>query len=101
MRLRWALYLAMVTVYLVGATTIDVSTQTSTVVNTGDTLVFQLLSWNFAVDAAVFGMPASPTEVSFALGTAPLGGAGEFAATLESADRSVSVPFAEPAASPW
>src|SRR5260370_40867074 len=100
MRLRWALYLAMVTVSLVGATTIDVSTQTSTVVNTGDTLVFQLLSWSFAVDAAVFGKPSSPTEVSFALGSAPLGGAGEFAATLESADRSVSVAFGDLALGP-
>src|SRR5260370_28289111 len=93
MRLRWALYLAMVTVSLVGATTIDVSTQTSTVVHTGDTLVFQLLSWNFAVDAAVFGMPASPTEVSFALGSAPLGGAGAFAATLGSAGPALFLAF--------
>ena len=93
MRLRWALYLAMATVSVMGATTIDVSTQTSTVVHTGDTLVFQLLSWNFAVDAAAFGMPANPTEVNFALVSAPLGGAGEFAATLESADRSVSLSF--------
>ena len=95
MRLRWALYLAMVMVSVMGATTIDVSTQTSTVVHTGDSLVFQLLSWNFAVDAAAFGMPANPTEVNFALVSAPLGGAGEFAATLESADRSVSVAFGD------
>ena len=65
------------------------------VVHTGDTLVFQLLSWNFAVDAAAFGMPANPTEVNFALVSAPLGGTGEFAATLESADRSVSVAFGD------
>ena len=95
MRLRWALYLAMVTVSVMGATTIDVSTQTSTVVHTGDALVFQLLSWNFAVDATAFGMPANPTEVNFALVSAPLDGAGEFAATLESADRSVSVAFGD------
>ena len=95
MRLRWALYLAMATVSVTGASTIDVSTQTSAVVHTGDTLVFQLLSWNFAVDAAAFGMPANPTEVNFALVSAPLGGTGEFAATLESADRSVSVAFGD------
>jgi hypothetical protein len=95
MRLRRALYLAAVTVSLMGATTIDVSNQTGAVVHTGDSLVFQLLSWNFAVDAAAFGMPANPTEVNFALVSAPLGGAGEFAATLESADRSVSVAFGD------
>jgi hypothetical protein len=95
MRLRLALFLAMVTVSVTGATTIDVSSQTSAVVHTGDALVFQLLSWNFAVDATAFGMPANPTDVNFALVSAPLGGAGEFAATLESADRSVSVPFGD------
>jgi hypothetical protein len=84
-----------VTVSVMGATSIDVSTQTSTVVHTGDSLVFQLLSWNFTVDATAFGMPANPTEVNFALVSAPLGGAGEFAVTLESADRSVSVAFGD------
>jgi hypothetical protein len=95
MRLWWAPYLAMVTVSLMGAATIDVSAQTSTVVHTGDTLVFQLLSWNFAVDAAAFDIPANPTEVDFALVSAPLGRAGEFAAALESSDRSVSVAFGD------
>jgi hypothetical protein len=95
MRLRLGLYLAMVTVHVMGATTIDVSSQTSAVVHTGDTLVFQLLSWNFAVDATAFGMPENPTEVNFALVSAPAGGAGEFSATLESADRSVSVAFGD------
>lgn len=100
MRLQWALYLAMATVSLMGATTIDVSTQTSVVVHTGDKLVFQLLSWNFAANAAAFGMPATPTEVNFALASAPLGGAGEFTATLESSDRSVSIAFGDLAFGP-
>jgi hypothetical protein len=95
MILRWALYLAMVTVSVMGAATIDVSTQTSAVVHTGDMLGFQLLSWNFAVDATAFGMPANPTEVTFALVSAPLGGVGEFGASLESADRSVSEAFGD------
>jgi hypothetical protein len=94
MRLRWVLYLAMAT-SVTNASTIDVSAQTSVVVHAGDTLVFQLLSWNFAVDAAAFDMPANPTGVNFALVSAPLGGAGEFAATLESSDRSVSVAFGD------
>jgi hypothetical protein len=94
MRLRWVLYLAMAT-SVTNASTIDVSAQTSVVVHAGDTLVFQLLSWNFAVDAAAFGMAANPTEVNFGLVSAPLGGAGEFAVTLESSDRSVSVAFGD------
>ncbi len=95
MRLRLGLYLAMVTVSVMDASSIDVSSQASAVVHTGDTLVFQLLSWNFAADATIFGMPANPTGVNFALVSTPLGGAGEFAATLESADRSVSVAFGD------
>src|SRR5260370_21251640 len=93
MRLRWGLYLAFLTAPVIGASTIDVSTDTSAVLHTGDTLVFQLLSWNFAVDAPAFGLPAYPAEVNFALVSAPLGAAGEFAATLKSADRSVFVAF--------
>src|SRR5260370_19367609 len=95
MRLRWGLYLAFLTAPVIGASTIDVSTDTSAVLHTGDTLVFQLLSWNFAVDAPAFGLPAYPAEVNFALVSAPLGAAGEFAATLKSADRSVSVAFGD------
>jgi hypothetical protein len=95
MRLRWGLYLAFLTAPVIGGSTIDLSTETSAVVHTGDTLVFQLLSWNFAVDAAAFGLSAYPAEVNFALVSAPLGAAGEFAATLKSADRSVSVAFGD------
>ena len=76
-----------------GASTIDVSTETSAVVRTGDTLVFHLSTWNFGVNAAAWGLPLYPTDVTFALASAPLSGAGGFAATLESADRAVSVVF--------
>src|SRR5258708_39041810 len=93
MRLRWGLYLAFLTAPVIGASTIDLSTETSAVVHTGDTLVFQLLSWNFAVDAAAFGLSAYPAEVNFALGSAPLGAAGESAATLPPAGPSGSLAF--------
>jgi hypothetical protein len=97
MILRWGIYLAILVAPAIGAATIDVSadvsSMSSAVVHTGDTLVFQLLTWNFGVNAAAFGLPVYPTDVSFALVSAPLSVAGGFAATLESADRAVSVAF--------
>ena len=71
MRLRWGLYLAILAAPSIGAATIDVSAETSAVVHTGDTLVFHLLTWNFGVNAAAFGLPEYPTEVNFALVSAP------------------------------
>jgi hypothetical protein len=96
MRLRWGLYFAILAAPAMRAGTIDVSTATSVVVRTGDTLVFHLLTWNFGVNAAAFGLPVYPTDVNFALVSAPLQSTvsgGEFAATLESADHAVSVGF--------
>src|SRR5260370_42005579 len=84
MRLRWGLYLAFLTAPVIGASTIDVSTDTSAVLHTGDTLVFQLLSWNFAVDAPAFGLPAYPAEANFALVSSPLCAAGVFTTTPKS-----------------
>jgi hypothetical protein len=93
MILRWGLCLAILVAPAAGAATIDVSAETSAVVRTGDTLVFQLLAWNFGVNAAAIGLPVYPTDVTFALVSAPLSVAPGFAATLESADRAVSVAF--------
>jgi hypothetical protein len=96
MRLQWGLYLAILAAPAMRASTIDVSADTSAVVRTGDALVFQLLTWNFGVNAAAYGLPVYPTDVSFALVSAPqsnVSGVGGVAATLESADRSVSVAF--------
>jgi hypothetical protein len=61
------------------------------VVGTGDTLIFQLLTWNFALNAARQNLPLYPADVDFALMSAPLGGAAGFVATVESADGTVSV----------
>jgi hypothetical protein len=94
MRLRWGLYLAILAAPAMGAATVDVSSETSTVVHTGDTLAFQLLTWNYGVNAASFGLPLYPTDVNFELVSAPLSMAGGFAVTLESADRTVSVTLA-------
>ena len=96
MRLQWGLYLAILAAPAMRASSIDVSADTSAVVRTGDTLVFQLLTWNFGVNAAAFGLPVYPADVNFALVSAlqsNVSGAGEFAATLESVDRAVSAAF--------
>jgi hypothetical protein len=93
---RWSLYLAMLVLPSVGAAgTIDVSAETSVVVHTGDTLVFQLLTSNFGANAARFGLPAQVTDVFFALTSTPLSDGGTFAATLESADGSASATFGD------
>src|SRR4249920_3182785 len=95
MKLQLGLCLAIFSGPSIGAATIDVSSDASAMVRTGDTLVFHLLTWNYAVDAAAFGLPLYPSEVSFALVSAPVGLGGEFTATLESADRGVSVAFGD------
>jgi hypothetical protein len=91
MILRWGFYLAILAALAMGATILDVSDETSTVVHTGDTLILQLLTWNFGVNAAGQDQPLYPTDVNFALVSAPLSGAAGFAATLESADGTVSL----------
>jgi hypothetical protein len=93
MRLRWGLYLAILAAPVVAAGTVDVSSANSTVVHAGETLAFQLLTWNYGVNAAAVGLPLYPTAVNFDLVSAPLSLAGGFTVTLESADRTVSVAF--------
>jgi hypothetical protein len=61
MNLRWGLCLAILVAPKVGAATFDVSSDTRAVVRTGDTLVYQLLTWTFGVNAATYvgALPAS------------------------------------------
>jgi len=104
MTLHWTVYLAILAAPVLGGATIttttgvsaDVSATTSTVVHTGETLAFQVLSWNFGVNASAFGLGPNPTDVSFSFVTAitaPMSAPGDFAASLESEDQSVSVAF--------
>jgi hypothetical protein len=95
MKLQLGLWLAIFSAAPIGAATIDISADTRTTVRTGDTLVFHLLTSNFALDAAAFGLPVNPSEISFALVSAPLDVGSRFAATLESPDRAVSVAFGD------
>jgi hypothetical protein len=73
------------------ASILDVSSETSIVVHAGDTLIFQLLTGSFGVNAALQDQSPYPTDVSFALVSAPLSEAAGFAASVESADGTVSV----------
>src|ERR1035438_9272002 len=100
MILRWGICLAILAAPTMGASIVDVSAETSTVVHTGDALIFQLLTWNFGVNAARQNLPLYPTDVNFALVSAPLGGAAEFAATVESADGQVSIALGDLAFNP-
>ena len=75
---------------LVSAGTIDVTSAENVQLQTGDRLSFELSSWNYSADAVAFGLPADPTDVAFALITAPFT-SGMLSATLASADASIFV----------
>ena len=90
MILRWGICVAMLAAPAMGVTILDVSSETSLVVHTGDTLIFQLLTWNFGVNAARQNLSLYPTDLNFALVSAPLSGAAGFTASVESADGTVS-----------
>jgi hypothetical protein len=90
MILRWGICVAILAAPAMGVTILDVSSETSIVVHTGDSLIFQLLTWNFGVNAVRQNLSPYPTDVNVALVSAPLSGAG-FAASVESADGTVSV----------
>ena len=97
MTLRWGLYLAILAAPALRADTIlDVSANTGTTVQTGNILTFQVISGSFSRNALAFGQSVYPTDISFALVTAPISGAGDFQAALQSADGSVSIAFGGP-----
>jgi hypothetical protein len=79
-----------------GAGTIDVSTQASVFLGTGDALSFTVPSWNFGIDAVKFGLAEYPTQVGFMFASLPEGSPGQFEVVLESGDGSVSVSFGTP-----
>jgi hypothetical protein len=78
------------------AATIDVSSATTAAVLTGDSLTFEVFTWNFAVNAANFGLSPYPTDVWFTFVSAPLDGPATFEAALQSEDGSVSAGFGGP-----
>jgi hypothetical protein len=62
----------------------------------GDTLAFDILTWNFGDNAARFGLPRYPTDVSFSLVSGPVSDEIPFTAWLVSPDCSIEIPFAGP-----
>src|ERR1035438_8587702 len=90
MILRWGICLAILEATQLGASTLDVSSETSIVVHAGDTLIFELLTGSFGVNAALQDQSPFPTDVNFDLVSAPLSEAAGFAASVESADGTVS-----------
>lgn len=101
MILRSVLLLATLGAQGLGAATIvDVSGQAAISFRTGDTLSFEIRSGSFGKNALAFGLPIYPTQISFALVSGPLSGAGGFSASLGTslgpADGGVSVDFVGP-----
>ena len=76
-RYRWLLCLDRVAAAALplAAGNIDVSSQTTVGLNTGDVLYFTVADWNFVQDAGSLGVSQYPTAVAFQLLTAPLAGA--------------------------
>ena len=96
MAYRWYGLAVILSVLPLGAGTIDVSTQASVFLGTGDALSFTVPSWNFGIDAAKFGLAEYPTQVGFMFASLPEGSPGQFEVVLESGDGSVSVSFGTP-----
>ena len=92
--MRTAVLLALVAGPL-SAAAIDSSGKTATL-HSGDALAFQILTSNFGVHAAHYGLSPYPTDVDFIFVTAPLADAGSMSAVLESGDGAVSVAFGGP-----
>jgi hypothetical protein len=76
------------------ATTIDVSSQPTQLLQSGDSLTFLFTDNSYAQQALANGAPASPSQIFFNLISAPVGAgqltAGQFTAGVESVDGSAS-----------
>jgi hypothetical protein len=62
----------------------------------GDSLAFQILTWNFGFNAARYGLDPYPSDVSFTFATAASGAPARVTALLESPDGSTVVTFDGP-----
>jgi len=72
------------------------SGSTAALLHTGDALVFDLFTRNFSLNAAHFGLPVSPTDVSFTFVTTPVPEGAAFSAFLATLDGSISLAFPGP-----
>src|SRR5580692_4420406 len=81
---------------VLSAPTIDVSSQTTQLLQSGDSLEFLFADSSYALQALTLGMSASPSQIFFNLVSAPTSSAGQFTATVESLDGSASATFPGP-----
>ena len=63
---------------------VDATSTASILLQPGDSLAFQVMSWNFGFNAARFGLDPYSTDVSFTFVTAPIGAEASISAWLES-----------------
>lgn len=81
------------------AATVYVSSQTTQVLQSGDSLAFLFTDSSYARFASGMGMAAYPSQIFFDLISAPVGAAGQFTVELESEDGSDSSLF--PGSAQW
>jgi hypothetical protein len=92
--MRYAWYAAvalLVAAVPVSGSVVDRSAAQSVVVQSGDTISFELFTNSYTSAAQQFGLPLYPACLNFALVTAMSTNFGEFAATLRSSDASISL----------
>jgi len=77
------------------ASPLNVTNQTTATLNTDDALFFTLATYNFAEDAAAFGLPTLPGVISFSFVTSSPAPAGYWDALLETPAGSVIATFPE------
>ena len=92
----WLIATAFVSLTTLPPGVIDVATQKSQTLHSGDTLAFLFTDSSFATNAANFGLSGSPASVTFNLMSAPIATSGQFSATLESLDGSAWAAFPGP-----
>jgi hypothetical protein len=90
------IFAILLTIPAVHASTIDVSSSQTVVVNRGDTLSFELFNGSYRSAAQRFGLPLVTDVLRFALISAPLADGAALSVTLRSADSSFLVPLGAP-----
>src|ERR1700761_5080947 len=75
------------------ATTIDVTTRQTQLLQSGDSLDFLFTDATFARFATLFGASPDPRTLSFLFGSLPLSSGGQFTAAIDSYNGSASVEF--------
>jgi hypothetical protein len=78
------------------ASTIDVTGNSSVVIQNGDALNLQVLDSDFIIAANSLGFPPTPTDIFFQLSTLPLSNGGTFTASIRSQDGLTTADFYQP-----